>query len=89
MKIPKGLKRGDLIEVIGIDWTTDSNWIAQSRAIDYVGQPPTIHQAGYFLGTKNGNFYWAATVVLWDEEPKVKYTHMMSLKAISKIRKLR
>ena len=88
-KLPKGLKQGDLIEVIGTDWTTDSKWREYDTAIEIT--LPIIKQPGYFIGVKDECLIWSATRIIWQDPDMVddlKYTHAMLLSAISKIRRL-
>ncbi len=89
-KLPKGLKIGDLIEVIGTDWTTDSSWLHYDTAINV--SLPVIKQPGYFVGVRDGCLIWSALKIIWwdpETEDDVKYTHIMKLSAINKIRRLK
>ncbi len=84
------LKRGDRIEVEGIDWSTRDEWTTMSEVLDKI-LIYSIQYLGFYVGVKQGNLVWSNIHLTWGEEgeEEVKYTQTMSLAAIKNIRKLR
>jgi hypothetical protein len=90
MKLPK-LKRGDLIEVIGRDWTTFSEWKMEDDIMDWEKFPlDVISFVGFYVGVSRGFLFWSNARIIYEKDlqkPECKYSHRMPLVAITKVRK--
>ncbi len=84
------LKKGNIIELSGWDWNTNSQFIDEDFAADFEnGFGPIIFMVGYYINHNSTNIRCAGVRVEFDSQsPDVKYIHDIRLAAIDHMRVL-